>query len=126
MFWIGEEYLHLPRETIQTLIFLKLLVAGHMTIYLTRNVGKIWDRPYPNLKFFLVTEATKVIGTLAAVYGWTIAPIGWEYALLVWAYSFAWFFINSAVKIYAFRLLRWGTKAGMRHRARVHGRLQSH
>jgi H+-transporting ATPase len=126
LFWIGEEYLHLPRETIQTLIFLKLLVAGHMTIYLTRNVGKIWDRPYPNLKFFLVTEATKVIGTLAAVYGWTIAPIGWEYALLVWAYSFAWFFINSAVKIYAFKLLRWGTKAGMRHSARVQGGLQSH
>ena len=126
LFWIGEEYLHLPRETIQTLIFLKLLVAGHLTIYLTRNVGKIWDRPYPNLKFFLVTEATKVIGTLAAVYGWTIAPIGWKYALLVWAYSFAWFFINSAVKIYVFRFLRWGTKTSMRHRARVHGRLQSH
>ena len=29
--------LHLPRPTIQTLIFLKLLVAGHFTIYLTRN-----------------------------------------------------------------------------------------
>ena len=126
LFWIGEEYLHLPRETIQTLIFLKLLVAGHLTIYLTRNVGKIWDRPYPNLKFFLVTEATKVIGTLAAVYGWTIAPIGWKYALLVWAYSFAWFFINSAVKICAFRFMRRGTKTAMRHTTRVHAKLHSH
>ncbi len=125
LFWIGEEYLHLPRETIQTLIFLKLLVAGHLTIYLTRNVGKIWDRPYPNLRFFLVTEATKVLGTLAAVYGWSVAPIGWTYAILVWAYSFAWFFINSAVKIYVFRLLRHGTKAGLRHEARVQETLQS-
>jgi H+-transporting ATPase len=32
LFWIGEVVLQLPRETIQTLIFLKLLVAGHLTI----------------------------------------------------------------------------------------------
>jgi H+-transporting ATPase len=34
-------YLGLPQETVRTLIFLKLLVAGHLTIYLTRNVGPI-------------------------------------------------------------------------------------
>jgi H+-transporting ATPase len=39
VFWFAERHLHLPRPTIQTLIFLKLLVAGHLTIYLTRNVG---------------------------------------------------------------------------------------
>jgi H+-transporting ATPase len=30
-------------------IFLKLLVAGHMTIFLTRNMGWLWNRPFPNL-----------------------------------------------------------------------------
>ncbi len=126
LFWIAEEYFHLPRETIQTLIFLKLLVAGHLTIYLTRNVGAIWDKPYPNLKFFVVTEATKVIGTLAAVYGWTVAPIGWTYAALVWAYALVWFLINSAVKVYAYRFLMRGTKTAMRHADRVGTRLHSH
>ncbi len=37
LFWIAERIFGLPRPTIQTLIFLKLLVAGHFTIYLTRN-----------------------------------------------------------------------------------------
>jgi H+-transporting ATPase len=69
LFWFAEHYLHLPRGIIQTLIFLKLLVAGHLTIYLTRNTGPIWQRPFPSLKLFLTTEATQVIGTLAAVYG---------------------------------------------------------
>ena len=38
LFWIVEQYLRLPLATVQTAIFLKLLVAGHLTIYLTRNV----------------------------------------------------------------------------------------
>lgn len=45
LFWIGEEYLHLTRDVIRTLIFLKLLVAGDLTIYLTRSTGAFWDRP---------------------------------------------------------------------------------
>jgi H+-transporting ATPase len=105
LFWIGEEYLKLPRPTIQTLIFLKLLVAGHLTIFLTRNNGPIWQKPYPNMNFFVVTEATKVVGTLAAVYGWFVTPIGWGYAAMVWGYALVWFLVNSAAKTAAYRLM---------------------
>jgi H+-transporting ATPase len=126
LFWIAEEYWRLPRDTIQTLIFLKLLVAGHLTIYLTRNVGTIWERPWPSWRLVVTTETTQVVGTLAAVYGWSVAPIGWTYALLVWAYALVWFFINSAVKIYAYRFLRSGTETARRHSARVAAPLASH
>ena len=95
LFWIAEHYLHLPRATIQTLIFLKLLVAGHLTIYLTRNTGPIWQRPFPSLKLFLTTEATQIVGTLAAVYGWFGEPIGWGYALMVWGYALITFLLAS-------------------------------
>lgn len=57
MFWIAEEYLRLPRETTQTLLFLKLLVAGHFTIYLTSNKGPIRQRPFPGWKLVATTEA---------------------------------------------------------------------
>lgn len=105
LFWIGEEYLRLPRQTIQTLIFLKLLVAGHLTIYLTRNSGAIWQRPLPSWSLFLGTETTQIIGTLAAVYGWFVTPIGWAYALMVWGYALGWFVLNSLAKMFACRLL---------------------
>lgn len=105
LFWIAETYLHLPADVIRTLIFLKLLVAGHLTIFLTRNTGAIWQRPWPSWSFFNVTIATKIIGTFAAVYGWLIPPIGWGYALLVWAYALVWFFLNSGAKIIAYRAL---------------------
>jgi H+-transporting ATPase len=103
MFWVGERYLHLPRDTIQTLMFLKLLVAGHLTIYLTRNTGWFWQRPWPSWRLIVACETTQVIGTLAAVYGWFVEPIGWGYALLVWAYALAWFVVNDIVKIWVYR-----------------------
>jgi len=126
LFWIAERYLHLPRETIQTLIFLKLLVAGHLTIYLARNAGAIWDRPWPNWKLFVSTEATQAIGTLAAVYGWFVTPIGWTYALAIWGYAVLWFLFNSAVKILVCRLIAQGSDRHARHLSRVEARLHTH
>ncbi len=81
--------LHLPRETIQTLIFLKLLVAGHLTIYITRNQRFFWLPPWPSARLFLTCEATQIVGTLVAVYGVAVTPIGWRYALAIWAYALA-------------------------------------
>ena len=119
LFWIGEEYLHLSRDKIQTLIFLKLLVAGHLTIYLTRNTGVFWDRPWPSWKLFVTTEATQVIGTLAAVYGWYVTPIGWRFALAVWGYALIWFLINNAVKVYVYRLMRHSARREAQHIGRI-------
>ena len=50
MFWIARDYLGLAPELVQSVVFLKLLVAGHMTIYLTRNKGPIWEHPLAELE----------------------------------------------------------------------------
>ena len=105
LFYIARDLLHLSLPLIQTVIFLKLLVAGHLTIYITRNTGVIWQRPWPNLKLFCTIEATQVIGTLAAVYGWFITPIGWYYALLIWGYAIIWMFIGSGVKLLVYKMV---------------------
>ena len=41
LFWIVRDYFALSQPVVQALIFLKLLVSGHMTIYLTRNKGPV-------------------------------------------------------------------------------------
>lgn len=106
IFWLAHSVWQLPSAQVQTLIFLKLLVAGHMTLYLTRNDGHFWDKPWPSLKLFATTELTQVVGTLAAVYGWFVEPIGWGMALAVWAYAFAWFLFNNMVKRFTLKLFR--------------------
>jgi H+-transporting ATPase len=123
MFWIAERYWHMSRATIQSLIFLKLLVAGHLTIYLTRTVKPFWRRPWPSWQLFVACESTQLLGTLAAVYGWSMTPIGWSYALAVWGYSLAWFLFNDFVKLGVYRLMRSGVPAHQRHLARIEMRL---
>jgi H+-transporting ATPase len=119
LFWIAERYLHLSRPSVQTLIFLKLLVAGHLTIYLTRTVRPFWSRPWPSWQLFVAGESTHVLGTLAAVYGWGMTPIGWFYALAVWVYSLAWFLLNDLVKLAVYRMMRRGPALQRRHLARI-------
>jgi H+-transporting ATPase len=126
LFWFAETYLRLPRPTIQTLIFLKLLVAGHFTIYLTRNTGWFWQKPYPNWKLIVAGESTKVFGTLAAVYGWLMPPIGWTYALAVWGYAIAWFFITNVFKLGVLRIEATGPNWHARSWSRMAARIWEH
>ncbi|MGB0085133.1 MAG: HAD-IC family P-type ATPase [Rhodomicrobiaceae bacterium] len=121
MFWIARNYLGLAPQLVQSVVFLKLLVAGHMTIYVTRNRGPIWERPLPSWKLIVPCEATQILGTLAVVYGWFMTPTGWGLALMVWGYALAFFIIASVVKIGTYRLLEYRALRHEHHLARIEG-----
>ncbi|HHJ15848.1 MAG TPA: HAD family hydrolase [Gammaproteobacteria bacterium] len=95
-----------PEELIRTLLFLKLIVAGHSTLYITRIDGWFWQRPFPSGLLMAATFGTEIVGTLIAVYGVFVTPTGWEYALWIWLYALVWFVINDAVKVTAYKVLR--------------------
>ncbi|MFY9747456.1 MAG: plasma-membrane proton-efflux P-type ATPase [Acidobacteriaceae bacterium] len=103
LFYLGERVFHLDRLHIQTLMYLKLSVAGHLTIFLTRTRGPFWSiRPARIL--WIAVLGTQTIATLIAVYGLFMAPLGWKWAGFVWAYALAWFLINDRVKLLAYRI----------------------
>jgi H+-transporting ATPase len=106
IFYIAREYIRLSSDAVQSFIFLKLAVAGHLTIFITRTENRFWQKPYPSSGLFWAALLTKAVATLFAVFGWFVAPIGWRYALLVWVYALAWFVINDSVKIWAYKILR--------------------
>jgi H+-transporting ATPase len=102
LFYIGERVFHLDRAHIQTLMYLKLSVAGHLTIFLTRTRGPFWSiRPARILLVAVV--GTQMAATLIAVYGLFMTPLGWRWALFVWGYALAWFLVNDGVKLLAYR-----------------------
>jgi H+-transporting ATPase len=105
LFFLLKEY-GFAEDMIRSMLFLKLIVAGHSTLYITRTEGWFWQRPWPAPLLFGATFSTEIIGTLIAVYGFLITPIGWKYALWMWAYALAWFVFNNVVKIGAYRLMR--------------------
>jgi H+-transporting ATPase len=103
LFYMAETVFHLSPEAIQSLMYLKLSVSGHLTIFLTRTRGPFWcSRPATVLIAAVV--ATQAVATLIAVYGVFMAPIGWPWALLVWGYALLWFMINDRVKLAAYRI----------------------
>ena len=103
LFYLGERVFHIDRSHIQTLMYLKLSVAGHLTIFLTRTRGPFWSiRPAKIL--WIAVLGTQVIATLIAVYGLFMTPLGWGWALFVWGYAIAWFLVNDRIKLLAYRI----------------------
>jgi H+-transporting ATPase len=119
LFWYVDRVLHIDREIIQTMIFLKLLVAGHLTLYVTRNQHWFFSKPWPSWKLFAVLETTQVLGTLFTVYGVLVTPIGWTYALAIWAYALAWLPIESAVAIAVRKLFDMEAGGQARHLEKI-------
>jgi len=103
LFYLAERVFELDRDVIQTLIYLKLSVAGHLTIFVTRTRGPFWSiRPARVLLGAVI--GTQAVATLIAVYGVFMTPLGWSYAGLVWVYALAWFVVNDRVKLAACRI----------------------
>jgi len=103
LFYLGERVFHLDRAHIQTLMYLKLSVAGHLTIFLTRTRGPFWSiRPAKIL--WIAVLGTQIVATLIAVYGLFMTPLGWGWAGFVWGYALLWFLVNDRVKLLAYRI----------------------
>ena len=105
LFFLLKEH-GFPEDVIRSMLFLKLIVAGHSTLYVTRTEDWFWQRPWPSPLLLGATFGTEIVGTLIAVYGLLITPIGWTYALWMWAYAIVWFLFNNVAKVAAYRLMR--------------------
>ena len=104
LFFLGDRVFHLDRPHLQTMMYLMLSVAGHLTIFQTRTRGPFWSiRPARIL--WMAVLGTQLVATLIAVYGLFMAPLGWGWAAFVWGYALAWFLVTDPVKLLAYRVL---------------------
>ncbi len=107
LFYVAVQVMHLDKPVIQTLMFMKFAVAGHMTIYLTRtHEHHFWSRPFPAGILFWTTETTQFFGVLIAVYGFSImTPLGWSLAAFAIGWALADFIVADFVKIHFYKQL---------------------
>jgi H+-transporting ATPase len=103
LFFLGNRVFHLDHPRIQTMMYLMLSVAGHLTIFQTRTRGPFWSiRPARVL--WLAVLGTQIVATTIAVFGVLVAPIGWRWAAFVWGYALAWFLVTDPIKLLAYRV----------------------
>jgi H+-transporting ATPase len=105
LFFLLEEF-QVSKELVQPLMFLKLAVAGHSTIYVTRSRRRhFWERPFPSWKLLVPALGTQGAGVLIACYGLFMPAIGWAWTGWIILYATAWLFFNDYVKLWTYRLM---------------------
>jgi H+-transporting ATPase len=102
--YIGREILGLNLEVLQSFIYLKLSVAGHLTVFVARTRGHFWSVK-PAKPLFAAVIVTQLVATLITVYGFLLPAMGWNLALLVWGYAFALFVITDFIKVRLYKLV---------------------
>jgi H+-transporting ATPase len=105
LFYLGDRVFAVGRPELQTMMYLMLSVAGHLTIFQTRTRGPWWSTR-PAWILLAAVCGTQAIATIIAVYGLgLVTPLGWKYAGMIWAYAFMWFLLTDPVKLLAYKIL---------------------
>ncbi len=111
MLYLAVNWLHLTIPQVQTYIFLKMAVAGHLTLFVSRSKKFFLKKPYPAPIMIWSAIGTKLVGTFLAAYGFgLITPITWPQIALVWGYSIVWAFFTDFAKVRVYRHFGMTTK----------------
>jgi len=98
LLFLIREVFHIGLAQIQTIIFLKLVVAGHLTLFVARTKESFYRRPFPAPILLTAIVATQIIAALIAGLGIFVTAIPWSYVGYIWLYCIVWIFIEDGVK----------------------------
>ena len=86
-------------DHLQTMVFLQLAAGGQLLIFIVRNRGAIFARPYPHPKLLLAILATQIIAILLCIFGIFVPALPLEMIGVVWVYVLIWLVIASLAKM---------------------------
>ena len=102
--YLGIDILKLSLPVLQSFIYLKLSIAGTLTLYMARTKGHFWEiRPAKQL--FIAITGAQITATLITVYGILLPAMGWYLAGVIWVEALTAFFIIDAIKVRFYQLL---------------------
>ena len=102
---IAKHHFHVGPKELQTVIFLKLAIAGHLTLFVARTKHFFLSRPFPAPLLLSAIVGTQLVAMLIVVTGWYVTPISWQYVGLIWAYCLFWVLIEDSLKLMVYRHL---------------------
>ena len=124
---IAKEWFQLTTGQIQSFIYLKLAVAGHMTLFVARTRKPFLSKPYPAPILLGAILSTQAIAALIVGFGFgLVAPIAWKYVGFVWVYCIVWVFIEDWAKLHVYHHLELAAKRHRKFLERVQEPLHPH
>ena len=92
-----KEFFKFDWNTIQTLFFLKLIVSGHMLIFVAHTHER-WFKNLPSKPVIIATISTQIVGTIFVVSGFLMTKVSIWFALGTWLWAFFWMQISDFSK----------------------------
>ncbi len=123
---IAEKYFQVSQAELQTIIFLKLAIAGHLTLFVARTRQFFLFRPFPAPLLLSAIIGTQIAAAMMAGMGWLISPISWNYVGLIWLYCLIWVFIEDGLKLLVYRQLEHKTARHRRFLSSIKHSMHSH
>lgn len=105
VFYGAKIWLHFPIDQLQSLIFLKLSFAGHLTLFAARTKHAFYQKPYPALLLTSAIIGTQLLAMGIVGFGIFLTPVPWKYIFALYGYCFLWLFILDGCKRLMYKFL---------------------
>jgi H+-transporting ATPase len=102
---IAKSWFGIGGAALQSVIFLKLAVAGHLTLFVARSRRPFFSKPYPSPILLGAILGTQTLAVLIVGFGLFVEAIPWSYIGFIWLYCLGWIFIEDFAKLRVYRHL---------------------
>ncbi len=102
---LGVNWLDIDPKHLQSMLFLQLVLGGHLMLFLTRTRGAFFKPPFPSPILFLAILGTQIFAALMCFFGLLVPELPWELIGLVWLYNIAWMFVQDGVKLLTYGIV---------------------
>jgi H+-transporting ATPase len=96
--YLGMSFFHLDQSAILSVVFLKLIVSGHLTMFVTRTKGAFW-KILPSKALFVALISTMFVGFFMATFGIGLTSVGVPLAGFVVTYAVGWFLVEDGLRL---------------------------
>lgn len=87
------------------MMFLQLLVGGHLLLLLTRTKKAFWAQPHPSWQLLGAVVGTQIFAVLMCGFGWLVPVLPWDLIAWVWVYNLLWMIVQDGVKLGVYRII---------------------
>jgi H+-transporting ATPase len=101
---IAKSWFQIDAAHLQSIIYLKLAVAGHLTLFVARSRRQpFYTKPYPAPVLLAAILCTQAAAVLIVAFGIFVTAIPWTWIGLIWLYCIVWVFIEDVAKRLVYR-----------------------
>jgi H+-transporting ATPase len=81
------------------MMFLQLVVGGHLMLFVTRTRYSLLNPPFPSWQLFSAVLGTQILAAVMCAMGWLVPALPWTLIGVVWLYNLAWMFVLDFAKL---------------------------